>query len=193
VRVVPGVRSFPVTATGFPAGTGLTFKADGITVGTGQADAAGNFDNAADPFAPPALTGDRNLQTFQLTAEDAQGTVAGPVPVQVARVTVVIPERAKPSKRVRFRVSGFDVDKRVFLHVRRKGVTRGRFSLGTTAGPCGTVSKRMRFMPLRRYGLGTYRYYFSHSRRFAMEQVIFAGKVTISRDVRPAQATAISG
>ena len=197
VRVIPGVDTFPVTATGFPVWAALTFKADGSTVGSGQADAAGNFDNFADPFPPPSLPFGANLRTYQLTAEDGQGTVAGPVAVRVARVNVVVPPRARPSKIVRYRVFGFEAGKRVYLHVRRKGTTRGRFSLGTTAGPCGTLTKRMRFMPLRRYRTGTYRYYFSHSRRFDLDAVIFAGKVSIFRTVTPsaasAQATAISG
>jgi hypothetical protein len=197
VRVVPGLKSFPVLATGFPAGAFVTFKANGSTVGIGQADAAGAFDNAANPFFPPRLGDAENLKTVQLTAEDGQGTIAGPVAVPVARVTVVVPARARPRKRVRFRVFGFQESAPVYLHVRRKGTTRGRFSLGTTSAPCGTVTKRMRFMPLRNYRTGTYRYYFSHSRAFDEDQVIFAGKVQIYRTFRSptasAQATAISG
>ena len=197
VRVVPGLTSFPVLATGFPAGSSLTFKADGTSVGVGQADAAGVFNNAADPFFPPDLGSAENLKTVQLIADDGQGTIAGPVAVSVARVTVVVPARARPRERVRFRVFGFQENAPVHLHVRRKGETRGRFSLGTTSAPCGTVTKRMPFMPLRHYRTGTYRYYFSHSRAFDPDRVIFAGKVQIYRTFRSptasAQAPAISG
>ena len=43
-------------ADGFPAGAFLTFKADGTSVGAGQADPAGHFDNAgAIRFDPPFL------------------------------------------------------------------------------------------------------------------------------------------
>ena len=197
VRVIPGVNSFPVTAAGFPAGATLTFKADGSPVGSGQADAAGSFDNLFEPFPPPSLPFGTNLRTYELTAEDGQGTVAGPVPVPVVRVSVVLPARANPARRVRYRVYGFEAGKPVYLHVRRNGTTRGRFSLGTTAGPCGTLTKRMRFMPLRRYRTGTYGYYFSHSRQFDEDAVIFAGKVSIYRTFRSpeasAQAAATSG
>ena len=94
---------------------------------------------------------------MQLTADDGAGTVAGPVPVPVSRVTVDVPTRSKPRKRVNFRVFGFEANKKVYLHIRRNGQTKGRFSLGRTDSPCGHVVKKMRFMPLSNYRTGTYR------------------------------------
>jgi hypothetical protein len=193
VRYLPGVKSFPLTATGFPAGAALTFKADGIPFGAGQADPAGNFDNAPDPFLAPTPPAGSNLRAFQITAEDGQGTVAGPIAVPVSRITVVAPANAKPSRQVRFRLFGFRAGPRTYLHVRRDGRTKGRFALGRTAAPCGTLTKRMRFMPLRDYRTGTYRYYFSHSRRFRRDQAIYQARVRIYRTFKPsasgAQAT----
>ena len=188
VRSVPGVKSFPVHAEGFPAGAPITFRADGADLGSGQADAGGTFDNAADPFPAPPLPAGRNLETVQLTADDGHGTTAGPVSVPLVRVTVALPARARPWRRVRFRVFGFLPGKEVFLHIRRHNRTRGRFSLGVAATPCGTVVRRLRFMPLRHYREGTYRYAFSHSRRYDPKQVIFSGKVTIYRTFEPTQA-----
>jgi len=180
VRVIPGLKTFPVTATGFPASSFLTFKADDSTIGSGQADAAGNFDNAADPFNPPFLSG-TNHKTVQLTADDGAGTVAGPVPVEVANVRVVAPSNARPTKRVKFRVFGFASGQRVYLHVRRNDQTKGRFSLGKTKGACGLVTKKMRFMPVVNYRTGTYRYYFSHSKSFSKKKAIYVAKVRIYR------------
>ena len=190
VRSLPDVDSFPLTAAGFPAGAALTFKADGAALGSGQADAAGNFENSLDPFPAPALPEDVNLRTVQLTAEDGQGTVAGPVAVPVTRVIVVAPENAKPSARVRFRLFGFRAGAQAYLHVRRDGETKGRYALGRTAAPCGTLTKRMRFMPLRSYRTGTYRYYFSHSRSFRRDQVIYQARVRIYRTIKPGAAAA---
>jgi hypothetical protein len=193
VRFVPGVASLGVTASGFPAGASLTFKADGAVVGSGQADGAGNFSNAQSPFLPPIFSSlDRNLQTFQLTAEDGAGTVAGPVPLQLVRVVVELPSRARPARRVRYRVFGFVTGQRVYLHVRRRGRTLGRFSLGVASGPCGRTSKRMRFMPLERYRTGTYDYFFSHSRRFSRARALYGGRVTITRTVRSSAAAAVA-
>jgi hypothetical protein len=190
VRVVPGLKTFPVVADGFPAGAFISFKADGSTVGSGQADAAGHFDNAADMFTPPFLPSGVNRKTFQLTADDGAGTVAGPVPLEVANVIVTAPSSSKPARRVRFRVFGFQSGKRVYLHVRRNGSTKGRFSLGKTSGACGLTSKRMRFMPVRNYSTGTYQYYFSHSRRFAKSRAIYVAKVRIFRTFSAASAQA---
>jgi hypothetical protein len=190
VRVIPGTPQFPVIADGFAPGASLTFNADGGFLGTGQADPAGHFESA---FEAPQLPEGRDLKTMQLTADDGAGLVAGPVPVKVTNVVVRAPANAKPRKRVRFRVFGFAAGKRVYLHVRRKGQTKGRFSLGRASAPCGTTSKRLRFMPLRNFTFGTYRYYFSHSKRFKKKAVIYEAQVTIYRTFTSrasAQATA---
>ena len=187
VRVLPGVQSFPVVADGFAPGAFLSFRADDQTIGSGSADAAGHFQGA---FGPPSLPFERDLKTFQLTADDGNGTVAGPVPVPVSNIVVRAPANSKPSKRVRFRVFGFDAGKRVYLHVRRNGRTKGRFSLGRTSAPCGTTSKRLKFMPLRHYTFGTYRYYFSHSRRFSKKKAIYSARVRIYRTFSSASRSA---
>jgi hypothetical protein len=181
VRVISNFKTFPVFADGFAPGAFLSFKVDGSSVGSGQTDPAGHFDNAADPFYPPILPNGRDIKTFQLTADDGAGVVAGPVPVTVSNVIVRAPSNARPSKRVRFRVFGFLAGKRVYLHIRRNGKTRGRFSLGTTNAPCGRVTKKMRFMPLRNWSFGTYRYYFSHSKRFSKKNAIYSARVRIYR------------
>jgi hypothetical protein len=178
VRVLPGIQSFPVVADGFAPGAFLTFRADDQTIGSGAADGAGHFQSA---FSPPFMSESRNLKTFQLTADDGNGTVTPPVAVPVSRVVVRAPGNSKPTKRVRFRVFGFLENQRVYLHIRRNGKTKGRFSLGVTSAPCGTVAKKMRFMPLKHFSFGTYRYYFSHSRRFSKDAAIYSAKVRIYR------------
>jgi hypothetical protein len=187
VRVLPGVPSFPVVGDGFAPGAFLSFRADDQTIGSGPADGAGHFQGA---FSPPFLPSGRDLKTFQLTADDGNGTVAGPVAVPVSNVVVRAPANSTPRKRVRFRVFGFLADQRVYLHVRRNGKTKGRFSLGRTSAPCGTVAKNMRFMPLRHYRFGTYRYYFSHSRRFSKKQAIYSLRVRIFPTYSPAAGSA---
>jgi hypothetical protein len=195
VRVVPGQLTFPVQASGFTASSALTFTADGSPFGNGTADAAGNFDNTADPStwfdANGILPADKNTGTVQLAASDAAGVAAAPVPVSIARITVTgPPDVVKPNKRVRFRVFGFQPNKRVYLHIRRKGKTLGRTSLGRTDSPCGNVSKRIPFMPLKRYQNvnGTYRYFFSHSKKFSKKNVIFGARVRISSSLKSTSA-----
>ena len=76
---------------------------------------------------------------------------------------------------------GFLSGKRVYLHVRRNNRTKGRFSLGKTKGACGLVTKKMRFMPVVNYRTGTYRYDFSHSKRFSKTKAVYQAKVRIYR------------
>jgi hypothetical protein len=187
VRIYPGLQGFPLVADGFAPGAALSFHADDQTIGTGTADGAGYFQGA---FSPPALPAGRDLKTFQLTADDGNGTVAGPVAVPVSNIVVRAPKKGDPGKRVRFRVFGFDADKRVFLHIRRNGRTLGRFSLGVADAPCGTTVRRMRYMPLRHYRFGTYRYYFSQSRRFSKYAAFYSMRISVVPDPSGGHATA---
>jgi hypothetical protein len=191
VRSLAQVKSFPLRATGFPAGASLSFLADGRFFASGQADAAGTFDNGLDPFVAPALDG--YLRTLQVTADDGAGTVAGPIAVRMTQIAVDAPSKASPAERVRFRVFGFADGRRVYLHVRRNGATKKRVTMGRTSAPCGTLTKRMRFMPLRNYRVGTYLYAFSHSPRYRKDRTIFQAKVRISRTFSQATAAGAWG
>ncbi len=195
VRIFPGVPSLPVFADGFGPGAFLTFKVDGATVGSGTTDPNGHFDNLADPntwFTPSELQG-KNTGTVQLTAEDGAGGIAGPVPVKATNLTWIGPPRAvKPTKRVRFRMFGFRTGERLYLHIRRGGKTRGRFSMGKAKGDCGLATKKMRFMPLRGYKTGTYEYWIGHSKKFDRNQAI-GRQVTITRRFSAASSEASAG
>jgi hypothetical protein len=189
VRLYPGVPSLPVTADGFPAGSPLTFKADGATIGSGMADPAGHFDNLADPntwFQPQQLQG-KNVGTIQLTAEDGVGTVAGPVAVKAANLTITGPPgTVKPRKKVKFRMFGFQTGKRIYLHIRRGSKTKGRYTMGKAKGDCGLATRRMRFMPLPTYKTGTYEYWFGHSKKFS-KQTAIGVEVHITRSFKAAR------
>jgi hypothetical protein len=86
--------------------------------------------------------------------------------MRVTKVGADLPQRARPTSRVRMRVFGFQPGRTVFLHVRRGGRTRGTFRIGVPAAPCGTAARRLRYMPLRRWSTGSYTYEFQQSKRF---------------------------
>lgn len=179
---IPGTKTFPIQGSGFTPGSFVQVAADGQTLGSVPVDAAGNVNDAL--FAPQLSSSSRNQQTFQVTANDGQGQVFGPVAVPVTRIIVDIPNRAKPRSRVRYRLYGFNPGQRVYLHLRRGGKTRGTFRMGTAAGPCGTLTKRLRYMPLSRYSPGTYDYYFQHSAKFNRAAQFYTLKITITRTFR---------
>ena len=89
-----------------------------------------------------------------------------------------------------YRVYGFVPGQPAYLHIRRRGKTLGRFSLGTPEGACGKVTKRLRYMPLSRYSYTTYDYWFSQSRRFDRAATLARYRVTIFRTFRPGAAAA---
>lgn len=182
VRQIPGAKTFPVQGSGFTPGSFVRVTADGQFIGSVQADAAGNVNGAL--FPPSLSSSTRNQQTFQIVADDGQGQAFGPVAVPVTRVSVDLPNRARPRSRVRYQLYGFNPGERVYLHLRRGGKTRGTFSMGTAAGPCGTVTKRLRYMPLSRYSSGIYDYYFGHTPKFNRAQQIYRVKISIFRTFR---------
>ena len=184
-RVVPAQKTIPISGTGFRAG-GFIRVLDaanaGNSLGSATADAAGNFNDVF--FGPTFPNAGTNLMTLNVKAVDDQGVESPAVPLQVVKITATLPERARPTSRVRYRVFGFETGRRVYLHVRRGGKTRGSFRISNANGPCGIASRRMRYMPLRRWSTGTYDYYFQHSRRFDRTQPGVRLRISIIRRVR---------
>jgi hypothetical protein len=184
-RVLPGEKTIPISGTGFRPG-GFIRVSDAAnqstSLGSATADGAGNFNDLF--FGPTFPNADTNQITLNVVGVDDQGVASPPVPLQVVRITATLPDRARPRSRVRYRVFGFETGRRVYLHIRRGGRTRGSFRISNANGPCGIASRRMRYMPLRRYSTGTYDYYFQHSRRFDRSQPGVRLRISIIRRVR---------
>jgi hypothetical protein len=177
VETAPPAATLGVVSSGWAADTPLTFKLAGQSVGSGTTDAAGGFDGRAQPFTPPEPKG--NLQTVALTAEDGSGAVAT-AQVKLVRLIVTVPTgRYRPSKKVTYKAFGFAPDKKLYLFVRRGGKTKGRFLLGRTRTDCGLLTKKMRFMPLRKYKPGLYEFWFSHSKTYSTKTRIYRYTIQI--------------
>jgi len=189
-RYVPtlGQPTWQAIGTGFTPSQVVTVRADDQLVGSAAADATGAL--ALPALAPSLKSANTNEQTFMLNASDAAGLAATPSQLRVVRLTVDLPDQARPRSRVLYRAYGFAAGTGVYLHVRRGGQTRGRFSLGKAKGDCGKTSKRMRYMPLSRYRTGTYEYWFSQSRRYSTQTRIYGVKITIFRRIRSSSASA---
>jgi hypothetical protein len=178
VRYFPGFSTLGVTAGGFAPNAGLTFRVGNAQVGTGIADAAGSFTTPVeDYFATPEPKG--NLQNVTLTADDGAGGVAT-APMKIVRLTVSVPNRARPSQVVKYRAFGFDAGKRLYLFVRRGSKTKGRFYLGKPQGECGRLTKKLRYMPLKSWSTGRYEYWFAHSKTFSKKTAVPGYEIRIS-------------
>ena len=166
-RVLPGQQTIPISGTGFTPSSSVQVADaanQGNSLGSAATDAAGNFNDLF--FGPAFPDADTHHFTLNVSGVDAQGVASPPVPLQVVRITATLPDRARPTSRVRYRVYGFETGRRVYLHIRRGGRTRGSFRISNANGPCGIASRRLRYMPLRRWSAGTYDYYFQHTSRF---------------------------
>jgi hypothetical protein len=183
-RVLPAQKTIPISGTGFTPGSFIRVldAADNSTsLGNATADAAGNFNDLF--FGPAFPNAETNQMTLNVSAVDSQGVASPPVPLQVVRITATLPDRARPTSRVRYRVFGFQTGKRVYLHIRRGGKTRGSFRISTAKGPCGIASRRLKYMPLRSWRTGTYDYYFQHTRRFDRRQPGVRLQISIVRRI----------
>ena len=178
-RLIDDVKTLHLTGAGFTPGSFVTFTKDGETLAGEYADDAGNVAGSFYPPVPDSF--DDNLQTFQIAASDTAGVTAPAIPVTVSRIKIEAPANTKPSRRVRFKLFGMLAEKPVWLHVLRKGKVKKRVKMGRTSAPCGTLSKKMRFMPLRNYTYGKYQYWFSHSRKYSKATRYVGGTVTIYR------------
>jgi hypothetical protein len=177
VGTVPPAATLGVASSGWTAGASLTFKVGEQTVGNGAADTTGAFSTGATPFTPPMPEG--NLLSTTLTAVDNATGASATAPLQVVRLTVAVPDRAKPSQKVRYRAFGFQPGKRLYLHVRRGSKTKGRFMLGKPSGECGRLTKRLRYMPLKRWSTGTYQFWYSQDKRYSKQTRIYGYSINI--------------
>lgn len=178
--VSAGHRTLPVVAGGFAPGADVQIRSGTEVLGGGQAGPDGVYRGRIAP--PPFRDANDRIESFSLTAADPGDEVfSPPVTLQVVKRAVVLPPRALPRDRIRFSVFGFPVGRTVYLHVRRGGRTLRTVAIGRAAAPCGTVSRRMRALPLRRYRAGTYAYWFGTSRHATRRTALVRLSIAIFR------------
>jgi hypothetical protein len=173
----PPYQSLGVSAAGWAPGSTLTFSVGGTRLGTGTTDPSGAFSTAATPFTTPEPEG--NVESMTLTADDGAGGTASAA-LKVTRITVVVPDNARPSQRVRYRVFGFPSGRRLYLFVRRAGKVRARRLMGRPGGECGTLVKRLRYVPVPHVENGTYQFWFSNHKRFSKQTAASFYSITVS-------------
>ena len=136
-----GPRRFPVIAEGFAPGAlphlqGRRQRSLGVRPGRRRRALRQLRSTRTCP--PPAAAGRKPTDVPADRRRRRRARIARRSPVEVGAASRSrSPSTAKPRKKVRFRVFGFRPGERVYLHVRRGGKTKGRFSLGTAEGACG--------------------------------------------------------
>jgi hypothetical protein len=152
--------------SGFTAGALVDVSFDGKLDRTIQADAAGNL--PAQVLQSPYQA--RGQGTFTLTAAE-RGNPANAVslPSHTTALTLGLkPKKAKPSKRIRFKGSGFTAQKAVWAHYLYKGKVRKTVRLvRRIANPCGTFSVHRKQIPIKRPKLGHWRLQVDQQRKYS--------------------------
>jgi hypothetical protein len=148
-------RTLPISGSGFTPGARVTVEystpvTPGRTFLTAvTADANGAFSTRATP--PLFHVFSTREQVFDLTATtDTDPPVEASTRYrQVLFGYEMMPRASSSTRVVRHIVRGFPAGRSTFLHFRLAGHTQGTVLLGRTSSPCGTVSRRMRALPLK--------------------------------------------
>jgi hypothetical protein len=178
VRWLPSIGTLGVTAAGWAPSAPLTFSVDGARLGTGTTDGGGAFATTpATAFPAPEPQG--NVESMTLTATDETGGTAT-AHVKVVRLALDVPDSARPSQRVRYRAFGFPRGKRLYLFVRRGGKVRARVLMGRPQGDCGTLVRRLRYVPVPTIRAGRYEYWLSNAKRFRKSTAVFFYTIRVS-------------
>src|SRR3954467_5008385 len=159
-------ESLDLGGSGFTAGALVDVSFDGKLDRTLQADAAGNL--------PPQVLQSpyqaKGQGTFTLTAAE-RGNPANTVsaPSRTTALTLSLkPKKAKPSKRIRFKGSGFTAQKAVWAHYLYNGKVRKTVRLVKRINnPCGTFAVKRRQIPIKRPKLGVWRLQVGQQKRYS--------------------------
>ena len=176
--------SVSATGTGFTAGGPVNFSFDGQLSASGTADTSGNF---TQPLTAPLLPAGSLQHTFSLAAQDQTNpALAATAAVTVTKLAATLkPRRAKPTRKVRFGIHGMPPGRPVYLHYVFHGKQRARVKMGTAKAPCGTLTARKRFFPMRRPAIGVWTFQLDPQKRYSKHTLPrIAARVTIFRTFR---------
>jgi hypothetical protein len=176
----------PISAmgTGFTPSGPVNFSFDGQLASSGTADPAGNF---TQQLTAPLLPGSTLQHTFSLAAQDQTNpALAATAAVTVTKLAATVkPQRAKPTRKVRFGIHGMPPGQPIYLHYVFHRKQRARVKLGTAKAPCGTLNVRKRFFPMRRPSIGTWTFQFDNKKRYSKSTLPrIRGPVTIFQTFR---------
>src|SRR3954454_7959653 len=159
-------ETLDLAGSGFTAGSLVDVSFDGRLDRTIQADAAGNL--PAQILQSPYQA--KGQGRFTLTAAE-RGNPANTVSAASRKTALTLslkPKKAKPSKRIRFKGSGFTQQKAVWAHYLYKGKVRKTVRLvKRIKNPCGTVSAKRRQIPIKRPKLGVWRLQVDQQKRYS--------------------------
>src|SRR4051794_30100977 len=159
-------ETLDLAGSGFTAGSLVDVSFDGTLDRTIQADAAGNLppQRLESPYQA------KGQGTFTLVAAE-RGNPANSVSASSRKTALTLslkPKKAKPSKRIRFKGSGFTAQKAVWAHYLYKGKVRKTVRLVKRINnPCGTFSVKRKQIPIKRPKLGVWGLQVDQQKRYS--------------------------
>lgn len=170
-----------LTGSGFTPGAPVNVVLGELSLGTVDADAAGNFST------PLTIGRLRGVSRRTVTATDA----VNPANVGTAQflgsalAVKVRPKHGNAGAKLRIQASGFTTGKRLYAHALRRGYKRNVF-IGRLKGPCRTGKARRVVLPASA-PTGVYTVQFDTKRRYSRKTKVWV-KFTVT--VGPQAASA---
>ena len=173
-----------VTGTGFSPNTTVSYAFDGVASSSGAADGAGNINQ---PIDAPVLAPDTLEHVYNLTVTDQSNLAnVGSVQVRVTQLTATLtPQKARPTRKIRFSVHGMPPGAPLYLHYVFHGHSRATVLLGKPSAPCGVLNVRKRFFAMRHPHVGTWIFQFDDKKSYsAATRPAIRGKVVLFHTFR---------
>ena len=165
----PQAEGFPVAGSGFGVNSTVTLAIDGTAQPNGvlQADAAGNVLLPPPNLVPaPFIKSGQRDFTITLTDNVDPTNVATATAKTTALDVKVKPKRAKPSKTIRFKGSGFTAPKPVFAHYVLGGKLKKTVRMVRKPGVCGTWVVHRPQIPVEKPSPGLWTVQFDQVRKY---------------------------
>jgi hypothetical protein len=167
----PQSEGVAVNASGFTPNSTVTLAMDGQPVATTlQTDAAGNLPLDPQNVAAPFIEKGSREFTITLTENGNPANTATATARTTALGVSLKPRRARPSRRIRFKGSGFTGNAPVYAHYVYKGKLRKTVRMARKTGTCGTWRARRRQIPVNDAKTGNWTVQFDQSKRYRNAQ-----------------------
>jgi hypothetical protein len=169
----PQQEGVTIQAAGFTPNSTVTIAVDGQPIGQPgappqefQTDPTGNLN--LPPNSVPAPFVETGTREFPITLTEVgnEANTATVTSKSTALGVSVKPKRARPSKRIRFKGSGFTGEKPVYAHYVFKSKLRKTVRMARKTGTCGAWSARKRQIPVNEPKPGLWTVQFDQSKRF---------------------------
>ena len=163
----PQQEGVAINASGFTPNSTVNLAIDGQPVANNlQTDQLGNINLDPQNVAAPFIEKGSREFTITLTENGNPANTATATARTTALGVSLKPRRARPSRRIRFKGSGFTGNAPVYAHYVYKGKLRKTVRMARKTGTCGTWRARRRQIPVNDAKTGNWTVQFDQSKRY---------------------------